>query len=100
MNWNLDSYFPEFNGPEMVAFRQKLEEDLAAPLEHASGLPPLEPSSADHWESVFLADEALTSRFSHLGSYLGCLTAADAANEDYRREEAALSRLGGPKGPK
>ena len=37
--------------------------------------------------------EGLTDRLSHLGSYLGCLTAADARNEDYAREEAAFALL-------
>ena len=92
MNWNLESYFPAFNGPEMVAFKEQLQIDAAELLDRASALDTLNRENADDWEAVFLTDEELTTRISHLGSYLGCLTAADAANEDYKKEEAAFAR--------
>ena len=30
MDWDLTSYFPEFNGPEMLNFKAALRKDLAA----------------------------------------------------------------------
>jgi oligoendopeptidase F len=93
MNWDLKPFFPEFNGPEMSSFKTKLVEDTADLLKRASDLDTLNQKNADAWESIFLADEELGTRYSHLGSYLGCLTSADAADEDYKKEEAAFSKV-------
>jgi oligoendopeptidase F len=94
VNWNLESYFPAFNGPEMIAFKEQLQKDAAALLKRVSALETLSRENTDDWEAAFLADEELTTRTSHLGSYLGCLTAADATNEEYKKEEAAFARAG------
>ena len=93
MNWDLTPYFPDFDGKDMTVFKQKLESDSEALLEKASSLDTLSGENASDWEAVWLAAEELMTRYSHIGSYLGCLTAADAANEDYKREEAAFSKL-------
>jgi len=92
MNWDLTPYFAEFNGDDMQAFKDKLEQDAEDLLARASQLGTLDATNQDEWESVFLTDEELGTRYSHLGSYLGCLTSADAANEDYKKEEAAFAR--------
>jgi oligoendopeptidase F len=92
MNWDLKPYFEEFNGPAMSIFKTQLEADTANLLKQASKLGTLNSNNAESWEAVFLKDEELGTRYSHLGSYLGCLTSADAANEDYKKEEAAFSR--------
>ncbi|MCH2665196.1 M3 family oligoendopeptidase [bacterium] len=92
MNWDLTPYFPEFNGFEMTEFKAKLKSDAASLLQSASILPTLDASNSDDWESVFLAYEDLRTRFYHLGSYLNCLTSADATDEDYKKEEAAYVR--------
>ena len=42
MNWDLTSYFPEFNGPEMKEFKEKLKGDIQTAKEKAS--PPAPPS--------------------------------------------------------
>lgn len=91
MDWDLTSYFAAFDGPDMQQFKAKLQADLASLRQQAADLAPLNGDNADAWEAVFLADESLTDRISHLGSYLGCLTAADARNEAYAREEAAFA---------
>ena len=93
MNWDLTSYFPAFDGPEMRAFRKALEVDLSALRDEAQALSPLAEENADAWAEVFARSEGLWSRLSHLGSYLGCLTSADAANEAYKKEEAAFALL-------
>ena len=92
MNWDLEPYFVKFNGLAMSSFKTKLEEDAAVLLNRASELGTLNAENAEDWETVFLKDEELGTRYSHLGSYLGCLTSADAANEGYKMEEAAFSR--------
>ena len=92
MSWDLSSYFPEFNGPEMVEFKQSLERDITFLCRKAALLPALAPDSEVGWEEVLLEYEAIQRRISHLGSYLSCLAAADARNEAYLKESAVLAR--------
>jgi oligoendopeptidase F len=94
MTWDLTSYFPTFNGPEMLRFKQALESDIAALQQQAAGLPALsDEASAAAWEKLLLVGEEVIRRMSHLGSYIGCLASADARNEEYLQEEAALTLL-------
>jgi len=88
MDWDLTSYFPTFDGPDYRQFRDRLRDDLGRlqqPLDEAM-LP------ADALAERLVDFEAASVRFSHLASYLGCLTAADSANEAYAKEEAALAQ--------
>ena len=93
MNWDLTSYFPAFNGPEMAQFKEALDSDTQDLLSRAKTLAPLVDDNVDAWEEVFLQSENLFTRLRHIGSYVGCLTAADARNEAYLKEEAALTLL-------
>jgi len=93
MNWDLKSYFPAFDGAEMKSFKEELQQDIAALQEKAAGLAALDQTNAAQWEEVILDYEGALERFSHLGSYVGCLSSADARSEDYKREEAALAQL-------
>ncbi|NKB66289.1 MAG: hypothetical protein GKR89_04440 [Candidatus Latescibacteria bacterium] len=93
MNWNLDSYFPQFDGPQMRQFKSALAADMAVLGQEAAELAPLAKDTVAVWEAVFVRYEDILARLSHLGSYIGCLTAADARNEVYAREEGALARL-------
>ena len=91
MNWDLSSYFPHFNGPEMKEFKDGLKKDIAGLREKTSSLSTLDKSNLKDWEEVFLKNENILRRYSHLGSYVGCLASCDANNEDYLREEAELA---------
>jgi oligoendopeptidase F len=91
--WDLSSYFPVFDGPEMREFTRKIEADVQAMQEAAAAAGPLDAQSAGRWEAVLLSLEDLEGRLEHLGSYLGCIGSADAANEACTREEAVLARL-------
>jgi oligoendopeptidase F len=93
MNWDLSSYFPSPDHADTIAFKQQLTDDLTALLQKTSSLAPLAAANLDDWESALLSSEDILCRVSHLGSYLGCLTAADAANESYRKQEAAFAVL-------
>ncbi|MFH1568851.1 MAG: M3 family oligoendopeptidase [Gemmatimonadota bacterium] len=93
MNWDLTSYFPAFDGPEMRAFTRQLEAEIAALLREAGQLPDLSGASAAAWEALLLRMEGMVRRESHLASYLGCLTAADASHEGYRQAQAAFAHL-------
>src|SRR5262247_2476772 len=92
MTWDLTSYFPQFDGPEMRHFKEALRIDVASLREHAVGLPPLTEESADAWEQVLTRNEDLSRRLSHLSSYISCLASSDARNEAYLKEEAELAR--------
>ncbi|MEQ9618015.1 MAG: M3 family oligoendopeptidase [Deltaproteobacteria bacterium] len=94
MNWDLTSYFPEFNGPGMKEFKERLKQDIKSIRERAASLTPLNEENESGWEEVFLKNEDIVTRYSHLSSYIGCLSAADGNNEDYLREEAEMSMLG------
>ncbi len=90
MSWDLSSYFPEFDGPEMRRFKEGLARDIASLKAEAAALPPLITESAASWERILLRNEAILQRISHLGSYIGCLASSDARNESYLKEEAEL----------
>ncbi len=91
--WDLTSYFNEFNDSNMLAFKQQLRTDIAELQQRAATLPALSAETAADWEGVVLAAEDLEVRLSHIFSFVGCLGAADAADERYAQEEAALSQL-------
>jgi oligoendopeptidase F len=95
MTWDLTSYFPAFNGPEMLRFKESIATDIASLHKAASALPALDAASAPEWEAIFLRHEDLMRRMSHLGSYVSCLASSDARNEAYLQEEAALVRTRG-----
>jgi oligoendopeptidase F len=92
MNWDLTSYFPEFDGPEMRQFKEALRRDTISLTEQAAALPLLTEESAGAWEQVLTRNEDLSRRLSHLSSYIGCLVSADARNEAYLKEESGLAR--------
>jgi oligoendopeptidase F len=92
MTWDLTSYFPSFNGPEMLRFKEDLRAEIASLHAAACALPALDLASAPEWEAAFLRHEEIMRRMSHLGSYVGCLASSDARNEQYLQEEAALVR--------
>lgn len=94
MNWDLTSYFEEFNGPQMKEFKKKLKEDIQSIKDNAASLEPLGSDNQDKWEKVFLDAEDLTTRYSHLRSYIGCVASADSLNEEHLKEEAEMAVLG------
>ena len=92
MTWDLTTYFPAFNGAEMLQFKEAIRKDVAVMQRAAASLPVLDTASAADWETLFLRHEDIMRRMSHLGSYVGCLAASDARNEAYLKEEAELTR--------
>ena len=94
MNWDLTSYFPEFQGVEYKEFKENLSGGIKSLDEKASASEPLCGENLAFWKDVFLETERLISRYSHIRSYVGCLSASDSNREDYLREEAAISLLG------
>ena len=93
MDWDLDSYFPAFDGPEMRRFKSDLQADLVALQSDASGTAPLDSENQAAWERIVLSFEDAVTRLRHLGSYVSCITSADANNDEFAAEEGALSLL-------
>jgi oligoendopeptidase F len=93
MTWDLTSYFPRFDGPEMRRFKEALCNDVGALRQQAASLRVLAEEGANAWEDVLIRNEDLARRMSHLSSYVSCLASSDARNEAYLKEEAALSRI-------
>lgn len=93
MDWDLAAYFPAFDGPEMRRFKAGLRDDLDALLADGSGTADLNPGNMEAWERIVLSFEDAVTRLRHLGSYVSCITSADANNEDFAAEEGALSLL-------
>ena len=93
MDWDLAAYFPAFDGPEMRRFKAGLRDDLEALLADASGTAELNPGNLEVWERIVLSFEDAVTRLRHLGSYVSCITSADANNEEFAAEEGALSLL-------
>ena len=92
--WDLSGYFPSFDGPEYKSFKETLRGDVARHLKHAALLAPLSEENTPAWRDEIVAYEDCATRLGHLGSFVGCLGAADAAAEAYQTEDAALSLLG------
>lgn len=90
MDWDLSSYFKEYEGPDYEAFKTRLVEDLKRILSDLKELEPLCPQSLKPWTQITQRLEGLLSRFGHLSSYLECLCAADATDERYARDYAWL----------
>ena len=93
MTWDLSRYFPAFNGPEMIQFKEAICSDVAALQKTAASLPVLSAASTPNWEAVLLQHEDVMRRMSHLSSYVGCLAASDARNEAFLKEEAELTLM-------
>ena len=92
MTWDLTSYFPAFNSPEMLQFKEAIRKDVDSLQQVASALPVLNAESMLAWEDILLHNEDLSRRMSHLTSYVGCLVSSDARDEAYLTEEAELAR--------
>lgn len=93
MDWDLTSFFPSPRSREYTEF-------CAALRRMAEGLRPrvealvLEPEAGvESWVRLLLDLEDFQARLSHVGAFLGCLTAADTANEAAIAEESAFSEL-------
>ncbi|HAH31704.1 MAG TPA: hypothetical protein DCL44_05255 [Elusimicrobia bacterium] len=93
VQWDLKSYFPEFNGPEMLRFKKKLAADVAALQKKAAKLAPLSAETAADWEKLLLAAEDTETRLGHVFSYVTCLESAHANKEEYSAESAKLYSL-------
>ncbi len=91
MNWDLKSYFPSFNGDELKDFKKELSVDINVLKNNATELDSLNSSNIEDCVDVLLRYEDLIRRFSHLRSYIACLSSVDSNNQQYLGEESNLS---------
>ncbi len=104
--WDLSDFFPAPASPEYREYKAALTRDVATALARASAVTPLagatsrvETSTGSDeavaaWADIFDAWENLGGRASHLFCYIGCLSAANAADESIQSEEASLELVG------
>ncbi len=93
-DWDLTPYFSALGADDYVAFRDALTSDVNALRERADGLAALTSDSAADWADLLSDVEGVSARFGHLSSYLSCVGAANSADEQAQRQEAALATLG------
>ena len=93
MNWDLSSFFPAIDSTEYAEFKSALQHDIAELQKQASSLSTLATDNLEQWEAVFLSREEMIARCSHIGSYVGALSAADAHNEAFANELAAVGLI-------
>lgn len=90
-DWDLTAYFPEAFGEAYTRFKDELERDLERHRKRTRDLVPPDATNVAEWRELLLQLETLSARMRHLGSYLGCIGAADARNEAVQRDTAWLS---------
>jgi oligoendopeptidase F len=93
MDWDLTSYFDTFGSKQFANFKNEIAEqssalDTALSTQLDSPLP-----DTIGFAACFEKWEVLSAKVSHLSSYISCLVAADASNEAWAAEEAALAIL-------
>jgi oligoendopeptidase F len=93
VTWDLTSFFKEFNDPDMLAFKDTLRAEAAELQKQTRELGALTTANTEGWETIILKLEDCGARLGHIFSYVGCLTAAHAANEQYAQEEAGLALM-------
>lgn len=93
--WDLTSYFPKFRGAEYQRFFAALRTDAETRLARASGEPALSEAAGNSgvWSELFNGWEDLAARLTHLNSYLECLSAAHADDEEVQSDLAALALI-------
>ncbi len=93
MDWDLTSYFPEFNGSDYNTFKTQLIQDLKDLDQNLTELGAITPdnlSDASEWICDY---EQARAKLGHIASYLSCLNSADSANEAYQKDEAWFSEF-------
>jgi hypothetical protein len=91
-DWDMTSWFAEFDGEAYRAFRTELEADTAAlRIDFGDPAEPLDTASLSRWVERLVGLENISARSGHLDSYLGCIGSADSRNEAIARETASAA---------
>src|SRR5690606_32030698 len=91
MDWDLSSYFPEFDGPAYRAFVATLNAETRATLERAQALASCDDANLAARAAVRVDYERLGADRSQWRSYLRALSAVGGTDERFRRPEGPAS---------
>lgn len=92
-DWDLSPFFDALDSESYRAFRSRLVTSIGELAARFDALGPVA-ERADDWAEALARLEQLSAEYRHLDSYLGCVNAAESANEVAQREEAQAARLG------
>jgi oligoendopeptidase F len=92
-DWDMSSWFDAFGSDRYRAFRATLAAELDDLEAACDALGAIGPATQRAWTDWLVRLEDWGARHGHLGSYLGCLSAADARNEAVTRDVSDGARL-------
>jgi len=92
-DWDMTPWFDAFASPQYLKFRVELENELAELETSCGALGAIAPATRNAWAEWLVRLEDWGTRHSHLGAYLGCLSAADARDEAVSRDVSDGARL-------
>lgn len=90
MNWDLDPYFKGLHSPEYQQARQQIEARLQTLTERFEALEPLHQENAATWAQALEEMEDLDRFASHAWSFLSCVTATRAGDQEAQRQASSL----------
>ncbi len=90
-SWDLKDFYPNYGGPEYTSHWAYLEKTISDFKAQIVSNGALTESSAADWADFYDRLEHYGLELGHMSSYLGCLSSADALNDDYKRDLAKLS---------
>ena len=93
MDWDLKTYFTEFGNPTYLAFKADLTDSFDELSTQVEDLLIKPENKLGHWETFLIEYEHVLASYSHLASYISCLTAAEAQNDKYLKEESNLANM-------
>lgn len=91
--WDLTAFFPYFNSPGFIEYRQALRCDVEQLLGEMHEIGNLNRKTMASWEKLILRWETLMVRMGHFSTYIDLLSATDSANEEFAKEQADYDRL-------
>lgn len=94
INWDMTSYFSEFGGDAYHAHMEGLVQNMETLEERSRAAQRITLENTDAWVEIFVLNERILADFSHVASYVGCLSSADVGNEAYKQADARISQLG------
>lgn len=87
-DWDMTTYFPEIGAPTYESFRSSLTADIQALTDYLQSAPVISAGDEGWWTKALARLEDVSMRSAHLGSYLGCMGAADSRHEGVKRDTA------------
>ena len=88
-NWDMSPFFSALGADDYRQFGAALDSDLQSLARRAEGLPAIA-QGLEPWVALLIDVENIGARVKHLGSYLACLSAANALDEAVRSEFCKL----------